>query len=151
MKRGMEQGFTLIELLLAMAIVAILVAIAVPSYDGYVRKNRRTDGKTYLFSAAQRLERYRASNNTYTATLGDLNVPSGSTDGFYTISILSQANAEALPGISSCPIASCYALKAVPVGAQSGDGALILSSDDYRYFDANNDGDFADSGEDAWK
>ncbi len=63
---------------------------------------------------------------------------------------MNQGDAEALPGISSCPIASCYMLKATPQGVQTGDGALALSSDDYRYHNSNDDTDFDDIGENTW-
>ena len=37
------RGFTLIELLIAVAIVAILASVALPSYADYVRRSRTTD------------------------------------------------------------------------------------------------------------
>ena len=40
MKRNVQQGFTLIELMIVIAIVAILVALAVPAYQDYVVRAR---------------------------------------------------------------------------------------------------------------
>lgn len=51
------KGFSLVELMIATAIVAILAAIAYPSYMSYVRKSNRTDAKTELFDIAQRLQK----------------------------------------------------------------------------------------------
>lgn len=58
-------GFTLIELMVTVAIVAILAAIAVPSYQEQVRKARRGQAQADLVELAQRAERHHTVNNTY--------------------------------------------------------------------------------------
>jgi type IV pilus assembly protein PilE len=58
-------GFTLIELMIVLAIVAILAAIAYPSYQDSVRKSRRADARAVLVEAAQWMERYFTVNNRY--------------------------------------------------------------------------------------
>ncbi|HXH03939.1 MAG TPA: type IV pilin protein [Candidatus Competibacteraceae bacterium] len=51
------RGFTLIELMIAVAVVAILAAIAYPSYQEQVLKSRRAEGKALIMNMAQSLER----------------------------------------------------------------------------------------------
>ncbi|TQE94463.1 MAG: prepilin-type N-terminal cleavage/methylation domain-containing protein [Spiribacter salinus] len=54
---GRSAGFTLIELLIAIAILAIIMGIAIPSYNQWVIESNRADAKGALFGAAQTLER----------------------------------------------------------------------------------------------
>jgi type IV pilus assembly protein PilE len=67
-----NSGFTLVELVIAMVIVSILAAIAIPSYSTYILKSHRTEAKTALLDIASLEERYFSTNNTYTQTPSDL-------------------------------------------------------------------------------
>lgn len=58
-------GFTLIELMIVVAVVAILAAIAVPSYQEQIRKSRRAQAKADVVEYIQMAERYFTVNNTY--------------------------------------------------------------------------------------
>lgn len=60
-----QTGFTLIELMIAVAIVALLAAIAVPNYNRYVEKSRRTDATTALTRIAGQLERCYTQFSAY--------------------------------------------------------------------------------------
>lgn len=61
-------GFTLIEVMVTVAIVAILAAIAYPSYRDYVMRGRLVDATTGLATLRANMERYFQDNRTYKST-----------------------------------------------------------------------------------
>ncbi|MEQ1557359.1 MAG: type IV pilin protein [Methyloglobulus sp.] len=65
-----NKGFTLIELMIAVAIIGILAAIAVPSYQESVRKSRRADVKGALLGLANAMERRFTETNSYLGAAG---------------------------------------------------------------------------------
>ena len=82
-------GFTLIDLLLAVVIVGILAAIAIPTFNNQLMAGRRADAIVTLTELQIAQERWRAGNVSYAATLIDLNWPgTDSRDGFYTLDII---------------------------------------------------------------
>lgn len=79
-----RQGFTLIELMIVVAIIAILATIAYPSYNRYVFRTHRADGKNLAMTIAAAEERYFTNLNTYTSNMAALNIGSGTSEnGFY--------------------------------------------------------------------
>ncbi|MDQ6680072.1 MAG: prepilin-type N-terminal cleavage/methylation domain-containing protein [Pseudomonadota bacterium] len=60
-----SRGFTLIELMITVAIVAILAAIAVPSYSDYIRRGRLTEGLSALAAQRVKMEQFFQDNRTY--------------------------------------------------------------------------------------
>lgn len=99
-----SKGFTLIELMITVAIFAIIVAIAYPSYLEQARKAKRSDGKAALADVAQVLERCRTNTNTYV----NCNPATVSAEGFYSIA-------------TSNVTANTYTLTATAQGGQAAD------------------------------
>lgn len=112
-----QNGFTLIELMIAVLVLGVLAAIAIPSYQGYVRRTACEDAKATLMGAANLLERFRAQNNTYTgAALGSYVQAPVDGKKQFTISI------------DSSSTATTFGLTATPTGLLSGKGTLTLAS-----------------------
>lgn len=68
------RGFSLVELMIVVAIVAILVALALPSYSRYVRKANRGEAQQLLLNWANNQEIWRANDTDYAST-ADIPLP----------------------------------------------------------------------------
>ena len=60
-------GFTLIEVMITVAIIAILAAIALPSYTDYVTRGKIPEATTGLSAMQAQMEQYYQDNRQYTA------------------------------------------------------------------------------------
>jgi type IV pilus assembly protein PilE len=58
-------GFTLIELMVAVVVVAILTAVALPSYRDYVTRGKIPEATNALATLSVQLEQYYQDNRTY--------------------------------------------------------------------------------------
>ncbi len=117
-QQNRQDGFTLIEIMIVVAVLGILTAIALPSYNSYVQKSRRSDARAALMEAANRQQQFILNRSTFTTNMQDLGYatdPARSPDGFYTFDAAQCAGGVALT--------RCYVLTATPVGPQTGDAA----------------------------
>jgi type IV pilus assembly protein PilE len=81
MKRA-QQGFTLVEIMIAVAIIAILSAVALPAYSDYVTRGRLTEAMTALGGAQASAEQYWSNSRTYV----DLPIPKPTANFTYAAS-----------------------------------------------------------------
>jgi type IV pilus assembly protein PilE len=63
--RRRSDGFTLIELMITVAIVAILTAVAYPSYRNYVLRGQVVNATDGLSAVSANMERWFQDNRTY--------------------------------------------------------------------------------------
>lgn len=119
----MQKGFTLIELMIVVAVLGVLAAIAIPSYQNYRVKVNRTDMRTEMLQVAQNLQRYQVANKTFAdakANLGfvsDKKFPATGT-ALYDVTLDVAADNRSWT-LTATPIASAM---------QKGDGNLVLNS-----------------------
>jgi type IV pilus assembly protein PilE len=105
-----QSGVTLIELMIAVAIVAILTAIAYPSYQRYVARTHRDAAAGCMSQYVQFMERFYTSNMRYNGT--GFTAPSlpcrqeNSLDRRYTVQLRSST-------------ATAYTIEAIPTQLQS--------------------------------
>lgn len=118
-----QQGFTLIELMIAVALVGILAAVAVPSYSEYVRRGHRAEARAGLLQAAQWMERASTATGAYPTI-----------DAFNATTLTKVPSSRYTIAIDAGRTDSTYSLTATPQNAQTGDrcGAFTLRQDGLR-------------------
>ena len=86
-----KPGFTLIELMIVIAIVALLVALALPGYGQFVRKARRADAQADLMQFAGSAERIFTETNSFATSSG--HKPADTVHYDYTFTVAPSASA----------------------------------------------------------
>lgn len=116
-----SNGFTLIELLISIAIVGILTAIAVPSYQAYLMRGNRAAAQAQMMDIATREQQYFLANRAYVskATL-EANGYGLPTD------VSSKYTYDVTVGAGTLP---SFTITFTPTGTQTSDGTLTLNSE----------------------
>jgi type IV pilus assembly protein PilE len=83
-----SKGFTLIEMMVVVALIAIMAAIALPSYREYIKKSRRAEAQSYLMNIALRQQQFLVDTRSYSALSPD-NIASqpSNVSGAYTVTM----------------------------------------------------------------
>ena len=70
--RRAARGFTMLEVMLVIGIGAILVAIAIPSYESYVERTRVAKAVIDIASISSAISRYETDNRAFPDSLADV-------------------------------------------------------------------------------
>jgi type IV pilus assembly protein PilE len=143
--RATSRGFTLIELMIAVAILAIVAAIALPLYNQYSMRTYRAEVQADLLACAQALERYAAINFNYAGSeavyaAGDLCDPQSVQLNRYAIVV------------DAADDGSTFLITATPEdpGPMADDGIMTYDDAGNRGWDRDGDGAI-EAGETAWE
>lgn len=117
-------GFTLIEVMITVAIVAILAAVALPSYQSYLQSSRRGEAVSFLLEVAAKQQHFLVDRRAYATSITGtpsagglgLTIPAGLST-FYDVTLVAPNPAN--PAL--------FVAQAVPKGLQSTDKCGTLS------------------------
>lgn len=125
-----NDGFTLIELMITVAIIAILAAIAYPSYIEQIRKGRRAECRSGLLQSMQQQERYYTQFSQYVAFKpGEATAKTKSFSGdSLAASACNIAAVQCTTGSTNVPLNQCVELQANMLAGNDPVSQLYLTS-----------------------
>lgn len=119
--RAGQAGFTLIEVMITVAIVAILAAVALPSYRDFIVRGHLADASNGLATIRAQMERHFQDNRTY-ATVGAFTTPCAAAAATRTFNLFEVS-------CSGTPTANAFTLQALGSGAANGFTFTITEAD----------------------
>lgn len=103
-----DVGVTLIETMIALVLIAIIAAIALPSYQSFSQRGHRAEARDGLMRIGILQEKYKGNHAVYASSLEQLGVDPDSLGSLYRLQI-SSADAKGFTAL------------ATPTGRQAGD------------------------------
>ncbi len=110
MERTIRSGFTLVEVMITVAIIAILLAVAIPSLTGYRKGAEREGCKDQMRSILSAIEQARLERDT---DVLDAVEDSGTIDALVTGTSGGNFRNRYLPEAMTCPSGGSYTISHV--------------------------------------
>lgn len=129
MIRHWNKGFSLLELMAVVGILGILMAVALPQYNEYMRKGARAAAKAHLMEIANRQRQYLIDARGYAGTVTALKMT--------TPTEVSESYAVAIDTTAPAGVTGpFFAATASPLadGKLAGDPTIAIRSDGKRTF-----------------
>ena len=125
-----RRGFTLIELMIAVALVAILAAVALPSYTEYIKRSSRGAAQSELVELAAVQEKIFLNSNAYASSV--TTAYSGSSTG--GLGVTTGRSRDTRYSFGTTVDGASFTLTATPESGstQAGDGNLSIDAQGQR-------------------
>lgn len=119
--RSRSRGFTLIELMITVVVMTILVMVALPSYNRYAIRSKRTAAEATMMQIADRQQQYFIATRSYMDT-------AALTAAGYSLPSEVSANYSMGVTVGTSAVPS-FLITFTAIGNQAKDGDLTLSSE----------------------
>lgn len=141
-----QRAFTLIELMITVAIVAILAAVAYPSYQDHVRRSVRSQGQQYLMDLAQRQEQFFLDRRAYTDTEG-----AGGLGMSRSADLATRYQAPVIVITAGPPPTFRIAMAPVAGSVVANDGTLLINNLQQRWRETDGNGAYGAANDCLWE
>lgn len=119
------RGFTLIELIVAMVVIAILAAIAIPQYSEYISRSRRAEAQAFLIEVAARQQHFLVDRRAYSTNI--TNAPTAGGLGMTIPAPVANFYDVSITAVDNTAFPPTFTVSAAPRGAQAGDQCGTLT------------------------
>ncbi|MDH4395932.1 MAG: pilin [Limnobacter sp.] len=126
-KQPKQSGFTLIELMIAVAIVGVLAAIALPAFANYLGRARISEAINYAQGCKAGILEFQATRGTMPTNNVEANCPSITTENVSSVTIANGSISMVLNNAANSPLPTAARGATVRLQPTTSTGALATA------------------------